>query len=68
MTEVTEEEAEIMRTHPLATKTGLELFIGALLYKGAMCPVCHFGTRVTSKRWAKCKKCNARVERRELPK
>jgi len=57
-----------MREHPLATKQGLELFLAALFHVGAMCPKCGFGTRVTSKRWAKCKKCGERVERRELPK
>lgn len=52
--------------HPLATKSGLQVFVELLLYKGAMCPKCMHGTRVTSKRWAKCKKCGARVQRRSL--
>ena len=56
------------RDHPLATERGLELFIGLLFHVGAMCPKCGFGTRVTSKKWAKCKKCGERVERKELPK
>jgi hypothetical protein len=56
------------REHPLATKDGLELFVGLLFHIGAMCPKCSYGTRVTSKRWAKCKKCGERVERREMPK
>ena len=64
----TPEEKKLMREHPLATKQGLELFLAALFHVGAMCPKCGFGTRVTSKRWAKCKKCGERVERRELPK
>ena len=61
-------EQRVTREHPLATKQGLELFISALFHVGAMCPKCGFGTRVTSKRWATCKKCGERVERRELPK
>ena len=56
------------REHPLATQKGVEVFVAALFHVGAMCPKCSFGTRVTSKRWAKCKKCGERVERRELPK
>jgi tRNA(Ile2) C34 agmatinyltransferase TiaS len=50
----------------LATKDGLELMLGLLFAQGAMCPRCGFGTRVTSKRWAKCKRCGERVERRAL--
>ena len=52
----------------LANLDHLEVFLRALVYKGAMCPKCGHATRVTSKRWAKCKKCGERVERRELPK
>jgi tRNA(Ile2) C34 agmatinyltransferase TiaS len=51
----------------LASKQGLELFLCALIYTGALCPKCGYGTRVTSKRWRKCKKCGERVERNELP-
>lgn len=65
---MTDEEAQVMREHPLATKQGLELFVGLLAYSGAMCSKCGYGTRKTSKRWAKCKNCGERVERRELPK
>jgi len=61
-------DERLMREHPLATEEGLELFLRALVYKGAMCPKCGHGTRATSKRWAKCKKCGERCERRELPK
>jgi hypothetical protein len=70
MTDSTEKDDadKVLREHPLATKRGLELMLGLLLHTGAMCPKCGFGTRVTSKRWAKCKKCGERVERRELPK
>lgn len=55
------------RLHPLATLEGLSLFIELLLHTGAMCPACGFGTRKTSKRWARCKRCGERVERRALP-
>lgn len=57
----------IAQQHPLATKPGLQLFVALLVHQGAMCPKCIFGTRVTSKRWARCKKCGERVERRPLP-
>lgn len=52
----------------LANKEHLGVFLDVLVYTGAMCPKCCFGTRVTSKRWAKCKRCGERVERRKLPK
>lgn len=48
----------------LAHKDGAPLVIGLLLAKGALCPECGHATRVTSKRWAKCKQCGARVERK----
>ena len=51
----------------LATRQGFETFVACLLYMGAMCPKCHFGTRSTSKNWARCKRCGARVARRKLP-
>lgn len=52
--------------HVLAHKQGLEMFVGLLCATGAMCPKCGHGTRRTSKRWARCKKCRERVERHEL--
>jgi predicted Zn-ribbon and HTH transcriptional regulator len=48
---------------PLAHKDGITLVFGLLMASGAMCPKCGFGTRVTSKKWARCKKCGERVER-----
>ncbi len=39
-----------------------------LLYMGAMCPRCGYGTRVVNKKWCRCKKCGKKIERRELPK
>ena len=54
--------------HPLAHCDGFGLMLCLLIYQGAMCPKCLFGTRVTSKKWAKCKKCGERVERKKLPK
>lgn len=59
--------ARIRREHPLATRDGLELVLGLLFHTGAMCPTCGWGTRVTSKNWAKCKKCGERVRRRPFP-
>ena len=47
----------------LENKDGITLVIGLLMASGAMCPKCGFGTRVTSKKWARCKKCGERVER-----
>lgn len=51
----------------LAHRDGIKVFIALLLYQGAMCPKCSFGTRVVSKKWSKCKKCGDRIERRTLP-
>lgn len=59
--------AKIEREHPLATQKGLNLMVALLFHTGAMCPKCSYGTRRTSERWAKCKKCGERVERRPLP-
>lgn len=53
--------------HALAHMDGLRLMLKLLMFQGAMCPKCGFGTRVTSKRWSKCKRCGERVERKELP-
>lgn len=50
--------------YPFATKTGIELMFAILIHKGAMCPKCGYATKATSKRWAKCKKCGERVERK----
>lgn len=60
-------QAQEPKCFSLANRDHLELFVGLLILKGAMCPKCGHGTRVTSKRWAKCKKCGERVERRTLP-
>lgn len=51
----------------LANLSHLEAFLTVLMLTGAICPKCGHGTRKTSKRWAKCKKCDTRVERFELP-
>ena len=48
---------------PLAYKDGIRMVFGLLMASGAMCPKCGYGTRVTSKKWARCKKCGERVER-----
>ena len=50
-------------TPATAHKDGITLVFGLLMASGAMCPKCGFGTRVTSKKWARCKKCGERVER-----
>lgn len=41
--------------------------VGLLATAGAICPKCGYGTRVTSKNWAKCKKCGERVRRERIP-
>lgn len=50
-------------SHPLATRHGIEFVLAFLVGTGGLCVVCNYGTRVTSKRWAKCKKCGARIQR-----
>ena len=57
------EKLDTMRRYPLATKTGIELMFAILLNNGSMCPRCGYGTKVTSKRWAICKRCGERVTR-----
>ena len=37
-----------------------------LLKQGDLCPKCFQGTRATSKRWARCRECGERVERKTL--
>jgi len=49
----------------LANLGHLELFLTILLYEGSLCPECGHSTRATSKRWARCKKCGHRVERKK---
>ena len=53
--------------HILARKDGIELVLGLLFHSGAMCPKCGYGTRAKSKKWAECKKCGTRVERKPMP-
>ena len=50
----------------LANKKHLTAFVVVLALMGALCPKCGFGTRKTSKNWARCKKCDHRVARRSL--
>lgn len=53
----------LRQQHPLATVGGICAVLGILLRDGAMCPTCGHGTRVTSRRWARCVKCGGRVRR-----
>jgi tRNA(Ile2) C34 agmatinyltransferase TiaS len=48
----------------LASIGGMTLVVAHLYATGALCSECGYGTRVTSKRWARCKRCGARVRRR----
>jgi len=57
----------VVRQRPLATEQGITAIVELLLFGGDMCPECGFGTRKTSKRWARCQRCGKRVERKELP-
>lgn len=50
----------------LANRRHLGMFVSLLHASGALCPECGHATRKTSKNWARCKKCNARVRRYEL--
>jgi uncharacterized protein (DUF983 family) len=59
-------DKELRAKHPLASKSGLTVFVGLLCATGALCPKCGWGTRRTSKRWARCKKCGERVARHDL--
>jgi tRNA(Ile2) C34 agmatinyltransferase TiaS len=52
--------------HLLATKQGISAMLAVLLAAGDMCPECGHGTRATSKRWARCKACGARVARHSI--
>lgn len=52
-----------IRKANIATPGGLAFAIGFMIGVGGMCPKCGHGTRATSKNWARCKKCNARVAR-----
>jgi hypothetical protein len=54
---VSPEQAETRLRHPLATQDGISLVYALLFVSGSMCPDCGYGTRATSKRWARCKKC-----------
>ena len=56
-----------MADHVLARRDGVGLVFALLVLQGAACPKCGHGTRATSKRWARCKACGHRVERRPLP-
>ena len=53
--------------HPLSSRDGLAFACGFLVALGKMCPKCGYGTRVTSKRWARCTKCGRRVARGFVP-
>lgn len=54
------------RSPILATEQGVAATVGVMLFMGGICPDCGSGTRVTSKRWARCKACGRRVQRHEL--
>lgn len=53
-------------TRVLAHRDGPALVFGIIALMGGVCPVCGHGTRVTSKRWARCKRdgCDGRAQRR----
>lgn len=49
--------------HVLSSQDGLSLFMSMLVVDGAWCVDCGFGTRMTSRAWARCRKCGQRVPR-----
>jgi exosome complex RNA-binding protein Csl4 len=51
----------------LANRNHLGLVLAILIHIGGMCPKCGHGTRSTSKKWAVCKKCGNRCERKPSP-
>lgn len=57
--------AKLKARHPLATLDGISVMVAHLALSGALCPECGHGTRATSKKWARCKKCGERVQRLE---
>ena len=48
----------------LASRSGIAFMVAHMTLSGGMCEECGFGTRVTSKNWAKCKRCGHRNRRR----
>lgn len=50
----------------LASRDGLALMFTLMVRSGGLCPKCFQGTRVTSERWARCRECGERVERRDM--
>jgi hypothetical protein len=54
------------RVPVLAHKGGITIVLGLLFGQGAMCAKCGYGTRATSKNWARCKKCGHRNRRRTI--
>lgn len=61
------DEEDMRKSHPLATKDGLEMMLAFMFYTGIICPDCGRGTRVKSKKWRECKKCGIKVEGKKLP-
>jgi uncharacterized protein (DUF983 family) len=50
----------------LASLDGIATVMALMVGSGVICHECGHGTRATSKRWAKCKACGARVPRRPM--
>lgn len=50
----------------LANLSHLSIVVGLMVATGGMCAKCGHGTRVTSKNWARCKKCGEKVRRHKL--
>ncbi len=57
------ETGQSVTKHLLANRVGIRIVCALLAGLGAICPKCGYGTRATSKRWAKCKRCGERVSR-----
>jgi len=50
----------------LARESDLLVFTALMMLAGFQCGACGFGTRVTSKKWARCKRCGTRMQRRTV--
>lgn len=51
--------------HPLARLDGIASVLAILLRGGDICAKCGHATRVVSRKWKRCQKCGARIERKQ---
>jgi len=54
-------------THILSHHARGQIVVSLFYGSGSLCPDCGYGTRVTSKRWCACKRCDrTRIPRRSM--